>query len=363
MSVTRLEGPATLDEQTGREILDHVQGQHVAQGATVVLDLSRTDTVKPRGAAWLVAVAHHVAGKHGEFRCEGQKGSVADFVNLIEPGFVHVPRKKKVDVNFFEEVGDYAYKWSGELREFFALLVDTIYWTLVGPLVDRKAFRWGLWIDELYEMGVRAVRINCLMNFLLGLIIAMLSAAQIMKFGLGIYVADALMIGFARELAAIMTAIVVSARTGAAIAAELATMKVQEEIDALRGMGLNVTQFLVAPKMLALVVVMPCLVALGMTAGLLGGAVWGIFVIDIRPDVWFTETVNAATYQDVFQGMLKALCFAVMIVLVGCHNGLRVTGGSRGVGLMTTRAVVMDIFFIIVIDIIFAAVFYYLLPT
>ena len=102
----------------------------------------------------------------------------------------------------------------------------------------------------MYEMGVRAVRINCLMNFLLGLIIAMLSAAQVAQYGLGIFVANLIMIGFARELAAIMTAVVVSARTGAAIAAELATMRVQEEIDALRGMGLNVSQFLVAPKIL-----------------------------------------------------------------------------------------------------------------
>ena len=110
-----------------------------------------------------------------------------------------------------------------------------------------------------------------------------------------------------------------------------------------------------------MLVVMPCLVALGMISGILGGSLWGILVLDIRPDNWFTETLHACSFSDLFQGMLKAFTFAVMIVLVGCHNGLRVKGGSRGVGLMTTRAVVMDIFFIIVIDIIFAAVFYYVL--
>src|SRR5690606_32209120 len=144
----------------------------------------------------------------------------------------------------------------------------------------------GLLMDELYEMGVRAVKINLLMNFLLGLIIAMLSAAQLRPYGISIYVADLIMIGFARELAAVMTAVVVSSRTGAAIAAELATMKVQEEIDALRGMGLNVAQFLIAPKVLALLIVMPCLVALGLVAAIVGGTLWGVFVLDYSVDVW-----------------------------------------------------------------------------
>jgi phospholipid/cholesterol/gamma-HCH transport system permease protein len=186
-------------------------------------------------------------------------------------------------------------------------------------------------------------------------------AKQAEAYGIQIFVADIIVIGFARELAAIMTATVVSARTGAAIAAEIATMKVQEEIDALRGMGLNVTQFLVSPKLLAMLVVLPCLVALGVISGILGGAVWGIFVLDFQPGVWFRQSYNAANLSDFVQGGSKTLIFAIMIVLVGCHNGFRVTGGSRGVGLMTTRAVVMDIFFMIVIDIHFAAFFYYVL--
>ena len=168
------------------------------------------------------------------------------------------------------------------------------------------------------------------------------------------------MIGFARELAAVMTAVVVSARTGAAIAAELATMKVQEEVDALRGMGINVSQYLVVPKVLALVVVLPCLATLGLISGVFGGAVWGVVVLGFRPSIWYQQTLGSAYMEDVIQGMLKTIFFAIAIAMIGCHNGLRVTGGSRGVGLMTTRAVVMDIFMLICIDIVFAAIFYYL---
>jgi phospholipid/cholesterol/gamma-HCH transport system permease protein len=363
MSIKRIACPATLDQQTGQSLLEAVRKQPITQGEAVVLDLSGTTRMDPRGGAWLVAIAGHVSAHRGELRCEGHSGEVAEFIDLIEPGLKIPPKRADTREGFFEEIGDLVLRAVDELRDFGRLLVDAIYWLVIATLFDRRGFRWGLWMDEMYEMGVRAVRINCLMNFLLGLIIAMLSAAQVAQYGLSIYVANLIIIGFARELAAVMTAVVVSARTGAAITAELATMVVQEEIDALRGMGLNVAQFLVVPKILALLIVMPCLAALGLIAGVLGGSLWGVAVLGFDPANWMNQTLHAAKLSDVMQGMLKALAFAIMIVLVGCHNGLRVKGGSRGVGLMTTRAVVMDIFFIIVIDIIFATIFYYILDV
>jgi phospholipid/cholesterol/gamma-HCH transport system permease protein len=352
--------PPKLDQQTGRTLLETVRKQTPAKGDAVVLDFSGTAEMDAKGGAWIVAIADLLAERQSEMRCEGQSGPVADFIEMIEPGLMPPEKRQQMQEGILEDVGEHVYKYTDELRDFWNLLIDSIYWLFIAP-VEGRGFRWGLWFDEMHEMGVRAVRINFLMCFLLGLIIAMLSAAQVAQYGLGIYVANLIVIGFARELAAIMTAIVVSARTGAAIAAELATMRVQEEIDALRGMGLNVSQFLVVPKILALLICMPCLTALGMIAGVLGGSVWGIAVLGFGADNWMRQTLNAVQFMDIFQGMLKSVAFAVMIVLVGCHNGLRVSGGSRGVGLMTTRAVVMDIFFIIVIDIVFAAVFYYIL--
>ncbi len=360
MSEQRIQCPAVLDQESGRALLEAVREKGDARGESVVLDLSGTERMDARGGAWIVAIANHVAADHGKLRCEGHKGAVADLMALIEPGLIAPENPERIEEKLFEEIGGRAYKYAGEFSDFANLLVDAMFWVLIAPF-EGRGFRWGLWIDEMYEMGVRAIRITCLMNFLLGVIIAMLSAAQVARYGLGIFVADLIVIGFARELAAIMTAVVVSARTGAAIAAELATMKVQEEIDALRGMGLNVAQFLVAPKILAMIVVMPCLVALGLLSGIAGGAFWGILAMGFRPDNWFRETMHAAQVSDLMQGFLKSLTFAIMIVLVGCHNGFRVKGGSRGVGLMTTRAVVMDIFFIIIIDIIFATIFYYIL--
>ena len=352
--------PPKLDQQTGRALLEDVRKQKPSKGDAVVLDFSGTTEMDARGGAWIVAIADHLAGRQSAVHCEGQSGRVAEFIEMIEPGLAPPETLHRMRQGIIENIGSRVHKYTDELRDFWNLLIDAIYWLFIGP-IEGRGFRWGLWFDEMHEMGVRAVRITCLMNFLLGLIIAMLSAAQVAQYGLGIFVANLIVIGFARELAAIMTAIVVSARTGAAIAAELATMRVQEEIDALRGMGLNVSQFLVVPKILALLICMPCLCALGMISGVLGGSVWGILVLGYGPDNWMRQTLNAVKFMDIFQGMLKSVAFAAMIVMVGCHNGLRVTGGSRGVGLMTTRAVVMDIFFIIMIDIVFAMVFYYVL--
>lgn len=358
MTAKRIACPETFNQETGRDLMKAAKAGKLQKGDALVVDFAQTRSMDSRGGAWLIAVAEWVQRRGGELQWEGQQGDVAEFMALVEPGLKAAGRKRPKRAGMFEHLGDLAIQVAGETKEFGGLLVDAIYWTLIGPF-EGRGFRWGVLLDEMYEMGVRAVRINVMMNFLLGLTIAMLSAAQLRDFGLGIYVADLVMIGFARELAAVMTAVVVAARTGAAIAAELATMKVQEEIDALRGMGLHVAQFLVAPKLLALVLVMPCLVALGMLAGIAGGMVWGVFVIDVGANTWLNETLGAAHLDDIFQGLVKGLVFAVIIVLIGCHNGLRVEGGSRGVGLMTTRAVVMDIFLIITVDMIFALLFYY----
>lgn len=360
MSLRRVQGPAELDHDTGRELHRSIHSGGIARGETLIVDLSATESVDTPGGAWLIEIAQWVRSKQGDFQLEGQKGTVADFMELIEPGLMPVAVETARREGYLEALGGLTLNGLAEAKDFFGLMVDAIYWTFLA-LFDGHGFRWGLFVDELHEMGVRAIRINCLMNFLLGLIIAMLSAAQLEQFGASIFVADLLVIAFARELGAIMTAVVVSARTGAAITAEIATMQVQEEIDALRGMGLNVNQFLVAPKVLALLVAMPCLVMLGMISGVIGGTLWGVAVMGVDFGAWTRELLAAAYLGDFFQGILKTLIFAVVIVLIGCHNGLHVTGGSRGVGLMTTRAVVWDIFAIITIDMAFAVVFYYVL--
>ena len=361
MSEIRLTAPAHLDHDEGLKLVQQMGNGTVSKGDAVVLDFSATENMDALGGACVVRMSELAALRGAAFDFTGASGNVEEFLKMVRPSLTAPTEAPKLNESFTEKLGGTVIAFSKELGEFFELCVDAIYWTLIAPLTG-KGIRWKNLVDELYEMGVRAVAIVCLMNFLLGLIIAMLMAKQAESYGIQLFVADIMMIGFARELAAIMTAIVVSARTGAAIAAEISTMVVQEEVDALRGMGLNVSEFLVAPKLLALLLTLPCLVTLGTYAGIGGGAVWGVFVLGFQPEIWFNQTLNAAYLSDVFQGMSKTFVFAVFIVLIGCHNGFRVRGGSRGVGLMTTRAVVMDIFMLITVDIVFATLFYYVFP-
>jgi phospholipid/cholesterol/gamma-HCH transport system permease protein len=360
MSEQRIACPDRLNEDTGRDLFERVREEAQPANGPVVLDLGDTQSMDSRGAAWLVHIADWLKARDTDLRLENQHEGVAEFVELIEPGMEAGVAAKRRQSGLFEGFGEQFFSFVAEARQIGELMVEAVYWMLMAPF-EGRGFRWGSFIEELNEMGARAVKINFMMNFLLGLTIAMMSAAQLRTVGLDIWVAGLVMVAFARELAVIMTSIVVSARTGAAITAEIANMQVQEEIDALRGMGLNVTQFLVAPKLLALVVVLPILTGIGMIAGIIGGAVWGHFVLGFRLSVWFSETLAWATLNDIGQGLVKSFFFANVIVLVGCHNGLRVKGGSRGVGLMTTRAVVMDIFFIVLIDMLFAVLFYYVL--
>ena len=359
MSPQRVACPEKLDQESGRALFEAVCGRKVAP-QDVVLDLSGTRSMDSFGGAWILRIADRLRARGNSAQCEGAEGDVAAFMDMLEPGMKSPDAATTVDMVLFEQFGGQSIAFFKEFGQFLGLCVDAVYWTLVAPL-EGRGFRFNAFLDELHEMGVRAVRIVCLMNFLLGLIIAMLSAKQVEAFGLQIFVANLVVIAFARELAAVMTAVVVSARTGAAIAAEIATMQVQEEIDALRGMGISVAQYLVAPKLLAMVVALPCLTVLGMFSGVLGGALWGIGVLGFQPSIWYEQTLGSSYMGDIAQGLLKSLFFAIAIALIGCHNGFRVEGGSRGVGRMTTRAVVMDIFMLIVIDIVFASLFYYIL--
>ncbi len=351
--------PNSIDSKTGGELYEDIKKMKIDKKGQIIIDLENTEMIDTLGCAWLLYISEELKKHDISVTLSNANKKVKEILEVVSPAFEYQP-KKTHNKNFFETFNYRFYAIILEVRDFLNLSIDAIYWTLLAPVLGKK-FRWELFIEEVHEMGVRAVGIVCLMNFLLGLIIAMLSAAQVESFGLSIYVANLIMIGFARELAAVMTATVVSARTGAAIAAEISTMEVQEEIDALRGMGINVTQYLVAPKVLALLIVLPCLSVLGLVFGLLGGAAWGVLILDFSPAVWFRQTVNSAYFDDLIQGLLKTLVFAIFIVLIGCHNGFRVTGGSRGVGLMTTRAVVMDVFMLITVDIIFATIFYYLI--
>jgi len=229
----------------------------------------------------------------------------------------------------------------------------------LGKLViGRAKFRRGDLSLQMQSTGVRALGIVSLVNGLVGLIIAFISAVQLQSFGATLYVANLTGIAMVRELGAVMTAIIVAGRTGAAFAAELGTMRVTQEIDALTTLGLSPVEYLVLPRVVAVTLMMPLLCVYAGLVGVLGGAVVGVGVIHTPPQLYFDQTIHAVSLTDLFGGIVKATTYGLLVGAAGCFMGLRAGRSAAAVGKAATSAVVAGIVLVIVACGLYAVVFY-----
>ena len=218
----------------------------------------------------------------------------------------------------------------------------------------RARFRRRDLMLAIQECGVQALPIVTLISFLIGLILAFVGAVQLKQFGAEIYVADLVGIAMVREFAAVMTGIIMAGRTGAAFAAELGTMTVNEEIDAFKTLGFSPMEFLVLPRMLALALMMPLLVLYANVVGILGGLVVGVGMLDLSPTLYWNQTLRAIDLGDLMIGLSKSIIFGILVALAGCLRGIQCGRSSAAVGIAVTSAVVTGIVAIIVSDAIFA---------
>ena len=218
-------------------------------------------------------------------------------------------------------------------------------------------FRWRDCFDQMQQCGAMALPIVSLISFLVGLIMAYQAAVQLRQFGADIYVADLVGLSVVREMGPMMAAIILAGRTGAAFAATLANMKANEEVDALETLGIPPVQFLVLPRLVALVCMMPLLALYANGVGILGGMFVAAGVLDIPPSAYWIETQSIVDLSDVNSGLIKSVAFGVLIGLAGCLRGLQAERSAAGVGRAATSAVVTAILLIIVADSLFAVVF------
>ncbi|MEZ5557778.1 MAG: ABC transporter permease [Pseudomonadales bacterium] len=198
------------------------------------------------------------------------------------------------------------------------------------------------------EAGVEALPIASLISFLVGMIFAFVGVMQLEPFGAGIYTADLVAIAMVREMAPIMTAILMAGRTGASYAAQIGTMKVNEEVDALTTLGMNPVDFLVTPRVIALVLMMPLLTLYGELLGILGGMTVGLSMLDVGFMQYARQTLDAVTLEYLLGGLFKSVVFGCLVALAGCQQGMACGGSAMAVGQATTRAVVMGIVLIVV---------------
>jgi phospholipid/cholesterol/gamma-HCH transport system permease protein len=227
-----------------------------------------------------------------------------------------------------------------------------------GSLLRREPVRLGLALHQTREAGNRSLPLVGLILLLVGMILALQSAYQLRRFGALELVADLVAISVTRELAPLLTAIVVAGRVGSAIAAELGTMRVNEEVDALVVMGIDPVSYLVVPRLVGLTIALPCLTVLSDVLGIVGGLLVAVFVFDMSALVYLRASLDALVLEDVGGGLLKALMFALVLGLVGCERGFSVRGGPEEVGRATTSAVVVSIVLVIVVDLAMTAILY-----
>jgi len=228
---------------------------------------------------------------------------------------------------------------------------------VVAPFRGAK-LRYRETMAQASRAGNGSLPLVALICFLVGMIMALQSAYQLRNFGAVDLVADLVAVSVSRELAPLLTAIVVAGRVGSAIAAELGTMRVSNEIDALVVMGIDPVSLLVVPRLLGLLVAVPCLTVFADLVGILGGLFVAVGALDLGLASYIEHTVDALVLQDVFAGIVKSVAFAAIIGLVGCHQGLTTRGGAEQVGRATTTAVVRSIVLVICADLFVTAWFY-----
>jgi phospholipid/cholesterol/gamma-HCH transport system permease protein len=329
----------------------------MGRGQKLDFNMSRVERVDGGTMALLVHLRNglKLRGVRSDF--VGATGSVQDLVHLYGGDENPVRRKRRRPKSTLDQLGEGTvtfFKSVGEVLGFFGDMILAF----LGLLREPRTGNWKEIPHLMERTGADAVPIIVLINFLVGFVMAFQGAQQLKQFGANIFVADLVGLSVVRELGPLMTAIIVCGRSGAAFAAELGSMKVSEEIDALRTMGFGPVRYLVLPRTVALMLVVPMLTLVADLVAIGGGLLVGVLSLDLTVSAYLGETQKALAVWDVFSGVLKSVVYALAIALISCQQGFATTGGAEGVGRRTTSSVVSILCCLILIDAGFTALFY-----
>jgi phospholipid/cholesterol/gamma-HCH transport system permease protein len=320
------------------------------------IELDRLTSFDSVGLADLVAAVNSARRAGAEVTVAGAPGSLREALSVIPPAALFpaeapAPVRDRLAglVRGIEGVAAAA-------KTHALVLVDLVYYSTAGPLRGErpKVRRVG---GELARAGLDAFPIVSLISLLMGAILALQAAAQLRQFGATIFIADLVGVAMTREIGPLLTAILVAGRSGSANAAELGTMVVSEEVDALRQMGLSPSRYLVIPKVYALALAVPGLALVADVVGIAGGVLLSAFALGLPIGRYLEQTRQALVVSDLTTGIAKSIAFGTIVGIVGCAQGLGVRGGAEGVARATTSAVVLSIFLVIAADTVFTFLF------
>lgn len=342
-----------LDRSSSSDVVRQI-GAARRQGAVVWIDLSGIVAMDSVGASLLDVTCRKLRQGGQQVRLRAASDAARSVMQVVPS--ISAATAAGTQVGLFEQVGKAGFDWFAAAGSLTELLAE-VFARGVLDLFRRRFPSLKMTAKEAIRIGVDAFPVVTLIGLLLGLILGFQAAHQLRQFGADIFVADLVALGIVREFGPLMTAIIVAGRSGSAIAAELGTMVVREEVDALKTMGIDPVRYLIVPKFYAITVTGPALTVYCMLLGILGGLFIAISFLDLAPGAYWTQVQSALTLSDAVQGLGKALIFSWIIVMVSTYQGLHISGGAVGVGKATTSSVVASIFLIIVADSIITTAF------
>jgi phospholipid/cholesterol/gamma-HCH transport system permease protein len=325
----------------------------------VIVDASGIEYCDGSGIGYLFGLRQRQEKGGGDLEIRGLHAEFQQLLDLFDASeFEESPEIQPGPISFFEKIGRSTCQICEEAHTFVEFVGEAGV-ALVKALLNPKQVRWKDAFLVAETAGVNALPVIALIGFLMGLIMAFQAAIPMRQFGAEIYVANLVGLSMVRELGPLMTAIVLAGRSGSAFAAELGTMKVNEEIDALITMGLDPVRFLVVTRVLAAVIMTPLLTLFADLIGVMGGSLV-LLSMGYSLSTYFKQIISMVTYVDLFGGLIKSIVFGLLVAGIGCLRGLQTEIGASAVGESTTRAVVGGIVLIVVTDGIFSVVYYYL---
>lgn len=332
------------------------------KGKSATIDLGAVETLDTAGA-WLVhrlTDTLKAAGASVQLINVGEaQHALLERLSQLNAHVEIEPPRRNVFLLIFERVGEGAHEIWIEVIEALSFLGLAMI-SLAKLLIHPRQFRARAVVYHMEQAGLNAIPIVALIAFLIGVVLAYQGSMQLTRFGAEVFVVDLVAVSVLRELGILLTAIIVAGRSGSAFTAQIGSMKINEEIDAMRTIGLDPMQVLVVPRMLALMITLPLLGFIADIMGLLGGAVMANIELGVSPGVFVERLGDAFSPWSFGVGLIKAPVFAGIIALTGCYMGLKVTGSAESVGRYTTRSVVHAIFAVIVVDAVFSVFFAYI---
>lgn len=349
-----MELPAALDIQNVSGLFKQIEKQ--ARSGSLEIDFKHVRHFDSSA----IALVNHINRQPGNIHIKNLPPDFAKAVEMFghdtqsgpEPGAKKHGIKTRV-----ETLGARFAGFQEHFYQFLVLLADEIFFTFQYILKRRGVYP-GEIFNQLFFMGYKSFPIVAVISFLVGVTISMTSAEQLRNFGADIYLADLIGFGMIRELAPLMTGIILAGKIGASITAEIASMKVMEETDALKTMGIAPEKFLMVPRLIAMTFAIPLLITIADFIGIFAGVLIARVVSDIPPAMFFTEMFTVVGLSDFIIGMGKTLVFGWVVVISAGYKGFSVERGATGVGIATTESVVLSISLIIIFDCIFALILY-----